>query len=1124
VQCLKCHAENPETNRFCRSCGETLFLTCSQCNGEYLPEDQFCGKCGYQIATATVREFQTSEAKPIPLAESERKFITVLFSDLSGYTAMTEKLDPEEVEEVMGKIFGEISRVVAKYEGFIERFFGDAAMALFGFPTAQEDDPVRAIKAARDIHEIVSSLSPRYERSIGKPLVMHTGICTGLVLTGEVDLKKGSPGVLGDTINVAARLVGLAKPGEILVNSDTYHLAEGYFTFEPLEPITIKGKAKPLKLYKALSPREEPTKTHRLSGMRAKLIGRKTEMAQLQEAVANLNQGKGFIFSIVGDAGTGKSRLIEEFRGTLSSQDIQWREGHCYAYAQNIPYYPLIDLFSRAWQIEEGDSSETVRSKLESGITHLLGNEEGVIPYIGTLYSLNFPEIDGVGPELWKSRLYAGVQSILAALTRLGPTVICLEDLHWSDSSSIELLRFLLKDFQFPAVFICAYRPPFSLLISHQLTGLSKFYNEINLQDLSTSEAETMVESLLKTEAIPSDLRRFIQSRVEGNPFYLEEAVNALIESETLIRENGIWNLAKRISETVIPSTVQGLITARLDRLERETKRILQEASVIGRAFLYEILTRITDLKAAIDKSLVGLERLDFIRARTIEPDMEYIFKHALTQEVVYNGLLKKERQALHERIGLVMEQLFHDRLPEFYETLAYHYSQGLSLLKAVEYLTKAGEKSLQRYALDECDSYFKEAYDLLSGKPDRTRQDEKLLIDLIIKWGYTYHFCADYMGLIDLFKAHETLAESDADKESLGMFYSWLGFALQRRERLQEGYQYLQKALQIGEEIGDNKLIGYSCAWLATIGADMGLLEEATVYGERAREAATRFGSDHYLVSIALINSGYAYYFKGDVKKTAEIAQLLSDYGRKHSDINSVAYHYISMAHSRSIAGDFPSAIEFCRKSIQVSPSPATSYAAKFVLGLCCLSAGRIEEAQSTLDEVIEHSEKSGYEHLGTASQAVKGIVLITKGDLKHGIDLYEHAMRIFWERKSLVRYAAGKYLMGMVYSRISRGGGEKRGFSHLVKNIGFLLRTYPSARKKAEQNLNIAIKTAGEIGAKSTLGQAYLELGRLHKVKGRTEKARECIINAIAAFEECAADVFLKQAQEALASMESS
>jgi len=708
-----------------------------------------------------------------------------------------------------------------------------------------------------------------------------------------------------------------------------------------------------------------------------------------------------------------------------------------------------------------------------------------------------------------------------SALTRRGPSIVCLEDLHWADTSSIELLRSILKDFQFPAVFLCAHRPPFSLFASHQLTGLSKVYNEIKLQDLSTSEAQTMVESLLKTEAVPFDLRRFIQTRVEGNPFYLEEAINALIESETLIRDNESWKLTKPISEAIIPSTVQGVISARLDRLERGTKRVLQEASVIGRAFLYEILRNITEIKDIVDKSLNGLERLDFIRPRTLQPDLEYIFKHALTQEVVYNGLLKKERQSLHERIGLIMEQLFHDRLPEFYETLAYHYKRGQSFLKAVNYLKKAGEKSLQRYALEECDSYFKEAYDLLSGKPEKTGEDKKLLIDLIIKWGYTYHFRADYMGLIHLFKAHETLAESDAHKEQLGMFYSWLGFALQRREKLQEGYEYLQKALKIGEEIGDIKGIGYSCAWLATIGADLGLLDEAVIYGERAREAANRFGTDHYLSSIALINSGYAYYFRGDVKKIAEIGQLLLDHGRKHSDVNSMAYHYISMGHSRSTAGDFHSAIELCKKSIQVSPSPATSYAAKFVLGLCCFSAGQVEEAQSTFEEVIEHSEKSGYEHLGTASQALKGIVLIAKGDLKNGILLYENAMRIWFERRSLYRYAGANYLMGKVYSKIAQGGGERKSLSFLMKNIFFLIKTVPFARRKAEEHFSIAIKTAREIGAKSYLGQAYLELGKLHKAKGKREEAHECITKAIKAFEKCEADVFLKQAEEALAAL---
>jgi class 3 adenylate cyclase/tetratricopeptide (TPR) repeat protein len=1099
MKCPKCYKENPEGSKFCLECGQNLDHRCAHCGKELPHAAKFCNVCGHKI------EQPPETSKPIPPSDSERKHVTVLFSDMSGYTAMTEKLDPEEVKEIMGEIFGEISKVVAKYGGFIEKFIGDAVMAIFGAPISHEDDPVRAIKASREIHDIVSSLSSKYEKRIGKALCMHTGICTGLVVTGEVNLEKGTHGVLGDTINLAARLSGLAKPVEIVVSPETYQRTEGYFRFEKLELTKVKGKEKPIQIYRVLSPREEPAKKHRLSGMRAELIGRKVEMGRLQEALNNVKQGKGSIFSIVGDAGTGKSRLIEEFRAPLSSLDTQWREGHCYAYAQNIPYFPLMDLLSRAWQIEEGDSSKIVGEKVELGITNLLGKENEVIPYVGTLFSLNYPEIEEISPELWKSRLYAGIQSILSALTRRGPMVICLEDLHWADSSSTELLRFILKDFQLPAVFIFAYRPPFSLFTSHQLTGLSKVYNEIRLQDLSPTDAQAMVESLLKTEFIPSDLRKFIQSKVEGNPFYLEEAINSLIESETLIGDHGSWKLTREISEAVIPSSIQGIITARLDRLERETKRILQEASVIGRAFLYEILTRITDLKDVVDKSLSGLEKLDFIRARTLQPDLEYIFKHALTQEVAYNGLLKKERQALHDRIGLVMEQLFHDRLPEFYETLGYHYKQGQSRLKAVDYLMKAGEKSYRRYALDESHSYFKEAYNLLSDKSDKTRGDEKLLIDLIIKWGYAYNLRADFMGLITLLKAHEAMVESHADKEQLVMFYGWLGVALTRRNMPIDGYQYLRKTLKIAEEIGDMKAIGYNCTWLTQVCADMGLLDEAVIYGERARETANRFESDQYLFVGALTFSAYAHFFRGDVKKTAEYGQILLDYGRKHSDMRCVASHYMSMGWSRTAAGDLPSSSELYKKCIQASTDPMISHTAKAMLGACYLGIGQLKEAQSTLEEVIEHSEKFGYEIVGALSQSYKGLVLIAQGDLKEGISLYENVLRVWFENKSLYRYAHGNYSMGRVYSKIAQGGGEKKDFFH----------------KKAEEYFNIAIKTAGEIGAKSILGQAYLALGQLHKGKGKAEKARECISRAVDAFEKCEADVFLKQAKEALAAL---
>jgi class 3 adenylate cyclase len=562
---------------------------------------------------------------------------------------MSERLDPEDVKEITSEIFGRISQIVSKYDGFIEKFVGDAVMALFGVPKAHEDDPVRAIMAAREIHDLVQDTGPELREKVGKPLSMHTGINTGLVVTGEVNMEKGTHGVAGDAINLASRLGSLAKAGEIIVGPDTYRQAAGYFTFEVMEPTKIKGKTERIRVYKVLTPKEQPSTTRRHHGLRADLIGREAELAQLREAAQNLRQGTGAIFSICGDTGTGKSRLAEEFKATLELKEFQWREGQSYAYSQNMPYFPLIDLFNRTFQINEGDPTEKVREKVESSAVSLVGETRDIVPYLGSLYALSYPEVDGVSPEFWKSRLHEAVQAFLSALARRRPTVICLEDLHWADPSSLDLLRFILSEFTYPALFLCVYRPPFSLFTGHQVGGLGTQYQEIQLQDLSPSEAQIMVESLLKTKTVPRELRRFIRENVGGNPFYLEEVINALIESGTLTRDNGALSLNRPISQSDMPSTIHGVISARLDHLEKESKRILQEASVIGRAFLYEILKRCTQVKEQLDRHLTGLERLGLIHARSFQPDLEYVFKSALIQEAVYSGLLKKERQPIHE-------------------------------------------------------------------------------------------------------------------------------------------------------------------------------------------------------------------------------------------------------------------------------------------------------------------------------------------------------------------------------------------------------------------------------------------------------------------------------------------
>jgi len=1114
MKCPECGAANPENKRFCRECGTKLIEICPQCGSERLPGDKFCGECGKKS------EERVKIERPGPAIRGERKQATVLLSDLSGYTAMSERLDPEELKEIMSRIFGEVAQVVTQYEGVIEKFIGDAVLAIFGVPKAHEDDPVRAIRAAKEIHDLVEAMSPQLAGKVGQSLSMHTGIYTGLVVTGESDLEKGTRGVVGDTINIAFRLSSLARAGEILVGLETYRQTEEYFSFEQLGPTKFKGRAEPVRVFKVQSTKERLAAMHSLHGLRADLIGRKVEITQLREAVEKLREGEGTIFSICGDAGTGKSRLVEEFKTTLDLEEIQWREGHAYAYSQNIPYFPLIDLLNRALQIEEGDSPEKVREKIESGIERLIGKKGDVTPYIGSLYALSYPEVEGVSPEFWKLRLQEAIQEILSTLAQRAPMVICLEDLHWADPTFLDLLRSILSEFRYPALFLCVYRLPFNFFTSHELSDMGKLYQEIRLQDLSPSEAQDMMESLLKTKAIPLELRRFIQEKVEGNPFYLEEVINSLIESETLARDNNGWRLTRPISESDIPSTIHGVIAARLDRLEKETKWILREASVIGRAFLYKILKKITELKEHMDRCLSGLERLDLIRTKSLEPDLEYVFKHALTQETVYNGVLKKERRAIHERIALVMEELFHDRLPEFYETLPFHFKQGHSLHRAVDYLLKSGEKSWRRYALEESHQYFKEAFTIFSHKPVKNKEEEALLIDLLIKWAPVYNHRGDYKGLADLFNIHEDVAESLDDKEKLGMFYGWLGFALWSRGEPKDGYHYLCKALKLGEEIENRKVIAYACAWLAWTCGDLGLIEEGIVFGKRAQEMSRFFESDQILFRFSMGGVGLAYYFRGDSKEVDEVGKILLEYGQGRSDTRSTVFGNLFVGMGHFVGGDFPSAIECLKRAIQVSVDPIFSNSARFMLGMSYVSTGQLKEAENTLEDVIRYSRNFGTEFLGTLAQGALSIVSIAKGNLSQGIRIVEDTLSVFLENENKYRYATTEYFLGRVYFQIVQGAGPRR-LSVVAKNLGFLIRNIPFASKKAEDHFNKAIEVAKEIGAKGILGQAYLNLGLLHKAKGRTKQAKKCVSEAIQLFEKCTAKVYLKQAKEILVSL---
>jgi tetratricopeptide (TPR) repeat protein len=633
-------------------------------------------------------------------------------------------------------------------------------------------------------------------------------------------------------------------------------------------------------------------------------------------------------------------------------------------------------------------------------------------------------------------------------------------------------------------------------------------------------EALEMTGSLLKTGDVPLELRRFVREKAEGNPFYLEEVINTLIESETLVRDNGSWKLSRPLRESDISPTVHGVILARLDRLEKEARRILQEASVIGRAFLYEILKRVTELKDHVDQLLAGLERLDLIRARSLQPELEYVFKHALTQEVVYNGLLKKEREAVHRQIARVIEQLFGERLPEFYETLAYHYTEGRTIDKAVDYLMKSGGKSLARYALEESHKSFQQAHDLLSGKSESTVEDRKVLVDLLNAWAPVFLWRASYKNLVDLLRANEEHAVSLEDKAVLGMFYSWMGLGLQCLEKAKDAQQYLVKSLEIGEEIQNDKIIGYACTWMSMTCSDLGLLEDAVNFGKRAHEISKRIQFDPFLFLFSLRAMAYAYVFKGDCRKMDELGRLMLEYGERQSDNRASALGYVYIGFGHFCGGNMLSAIEPIKKGILVSPDPLLSCSVKLALGAAFFLEGNVEEAEINWVEVYKHCEEHGAGTAGALSRTALSSLFLVKGELSRGVRMGEELIEWHEENENKWRLAYHLCWLGNIYLRMAQRKGSTN-FSFLARNLGFIMRNILVAGRKAEEYLKKSVEVARQIGAMGLLGQASLGLGLFYKTKGKTDEATKHISEAIEVFEKCGAEGYLKQAKEEFASL---
>jgi class 3 adenylate cyclase/tetratricopeptide (TPR) repeat protein len=656
--------------------------------------------------------------KIAPAIEEERKQVTVLFSDLSGYTAMSERLDPEEVKKIMNRIFGEITATVSKYDGTIQKFIGDAAVAFFGVPKVHEDDPVRAIRAAREIHELVEALSPQFEYTVGKRLAMHSGINTGLVVTGEVTMGNGILGVTGDTVNLAARLSTLARPGEILVGRDTFRRAEGFFNFRPLEPATVKGKVEPVLFYRVAGKKEKP---RRSVGVDSPLVGREKEKDLLSLQILRLINGQGGIVTVAGEAGIGKSRLLAELRLTEPVKKTILLEGRALSMGKGLSFYPIIDALKHWSQIRENDTDSEAQWKLERAIRDIHPEEAGeIFPFIATLMGMKLTgkyaqRVKGIEGESLEKLIFKSLRELLIKGSEIRPTVIYMEDFHWADMSSLELLKALFRLVEeYRILFIIVFRPGYTDT-GERITAFIRenyptHWTKIELEPLKESESALLLSNLHRISSFPHPLREQILQRAGGNPFFIEEVVRSLINDGAVVLEKGEYRVTEKIKDIVIPQSIHALIMARIDRLDEETRNLVRVASVIGRNFFYRILTEVTGTIEEIDWRLDHLKEIQLIRERRRMEEVEYLFKHALTQETAYESILIQKRKEIHQKVAQSIERVFNERLHEFYGMLAYHYSRAESLEEAEKYLIKAGEEALKSSASNEALTYYQEA------------------------------------------------------------------------------------------------------------------------------------------------------------------------------------------------------------------------------------------------------------------------------------------------------------------------------------------------------------------------------------------------------------------------------
>ena len=1083
MKCPECQFENEPDAKFCSQCGYKLELICPECGKINRSSSKFCNQCGNDLPGSAVKK------KPQKI-DSERKHVTILFSDLSGYTSMTERLDPEEVKEIMSRIFGEIAQVVAKYEGFIERFIGDAVMALFGVPRVHEDDAVRAIRAAREIHAVVEKMSPGLEKKVGRPLAMHSGISTGLVVTGEVNLEKGTHGVTGDSINLASRLEGLARPGEIIVGRETYRQAEGYFIFERMEPIKIRGKLEPVKTYRVIAPSTRKTRFE-ISAERGltPLVGRMGKLEQLLKAFELCKEGKGQAFSIVSEAGLGKSRLLYEFRKATGKEQITFLEGKCLSYSRGTSYKPVIDILKSNFDIKENDGDSEIRQKVISILEALDVDVLKTLPYLLELLSVRDSGIDQISmsPEAKKEEIIQALKRITLKVAEIRPLVLVVEDLHWVDDSSHDVFKEILDSISNRTVFLLfSYRPEFV-----PVWGVKPYLNHINLNRLSKPDSLSIVAHLLGTEDMEKDLEDMILEKTGGNPFFIEEFIKSY-KDLGMIEKKDKYRLVENDQDFSIPSTIQDVILARIDTLPVGAKETLQVASVIEREFSYELLSRVMgSSERLLQAHLSALSDAELLYERGFYPRTSYIFKHTLTRDVVYDSILIKRRKQLHKKIGEAIEELYTENISEYYGVLAEHFLESENYEKAAMYSKFSGRKAEKTGALKEAISYALKRISSLEKLP-RTESLENQIVHLRTILGIFMIEMNYFQRARDIVAPILRLGLNSDNKKRRSQLLMIIGsYEYVVEENFPEAFKHLEEALEISKEIDEKAPLSSVSYWIGCAYHLNAELDKASIHMKRAVKIVSAGKIQWREATIKSLLSHMVYYHQGKVELAYETSHEALRIADRSGDLYSQTFAYCCHGISCFAKGSYQEAERLLSKGTEFSERLDHSWWkpwSKHFLGEFYYEMGQYQKARFYYDEAVSIFDSHGY-WPSNAITSKMGLARAKSAMNGKGMDL--DSLSVY------ISEAKAKLYEGWIL----------RYMSEILLNAG------EGLISEAEHWIKKSVAANEKNGTLFELGRAYLFYAEIKNRKKDQAGAHRCMKRAMEIFKECGAEGWIQK-----------